>query len=816
MEAIVSGKLGTAALIENGRAEVIWMSGRTEHMSVSSAQNLYRNVDDAILLESCSRNSALDSLNLHWMKDRALLLCLAFLDIETPTDERSQIEVHLEKLLAEDRVAEYVKSVLYSQPLPLEEVLPPNDLISDTYLGQFLATIFEHQPSINQVREAWTSASCDLPTELREQFEKRLVGLGAFFRLTSRSKSEVSSLKFDCLEKLSDLPDFRSVVSAFIDPHLELCEIIEPASQQTELEYHPDANTQASRSYNSKTSHEKFEHVTSQLKIAASLFKSGEVNEAEKVIAWVTEEQIAAGDNEHAAMTLCSASELAKQSLNYGLQVAYAHRATKIAPLDSRSLGHLADAYYNTGEYRSAISFFEKSVKCGNDSSDIVYGLTGQARVLRKLHQPHDAFPLVQEALEHTDVDLPAWDLKAEILRDLGQYDEAIEAYDIASRKFPASSVPICGKAAACADAGYYKLALETYQQSIDFFPNHSVAYTGKGHLLARMGDLKNALPLLHKGIELAEDKHIALSALASAYRINGKYGRAIKILCDELQASIPTAVLFSQLIETAIQSGKYTEAARWLSEAIDTLGPSPSFAIQHAKLLSAQGQFQEALDYLETEIKLPSFRIEVATEKSCLLRRLSQFEKASLELEPFLNGIVTNPYLRAEATLLGLMPIPEKVVEDRAGNKDLVTVEDWEQDYAASVALIRLNKARDAWRITLDGKKRAPFRYVRRKFALLLAIARNALNRSGSVTNALKGSPTDASFIVKVIAYWKLDLKDQLNSVLTDARNQIKPKSPVFPYLDSVAQLVSVPSLSEAANDQAHDIESSLLLQIA
>lgn len=817
MEALISGELGAATLINGNVAEIIWVDGRNKRTSPINALSIYRDVGDVVSLKNCTKTQALESLRLHWMKERALVLVLILLDPTTPIHECKEIQHTLNDWMNNVDVAEYVKFVMYSRPLPYADLRLNEAIDSQSNIGGFLNVLFDSQADISLIRESWDTVSSNLTSDEKYAYEKRLISIGAFYRLVNATKMDIQNIKFECFTKLSDLQGYREIVVEFLDPLVVLDESSGNLGSQNVIDFTsaepfvdaPILNDAAITTH--KSSHEFYLHVKNRIKLAGSYFQAGDYTKANKTIEWLVNEQQSRGDTKFAAMTLCSASEMAKQAGMYDRQLEYSRRAHDLSPDDVRVYGHIGDAYLNLGDLANARGWFIRASRFGDDE----YGTCGLVRVLRKENRLQEAYKLISKVFENHEVGLDAWTQKAEILRGLARYDEAIEAYNQASKIFPDSNLPLCGMAAACVDAGYYRRALEIYDRAILYFQTESVPYTGKGHLLARLGDLKQALPYLTRGIELARDKSIGISALASALRMNGKPGKAIRILEDEKNKQPDSEVIWSGLIESAIQCGKYNEATLWMSEALKFLGKSPIFALQEAKILASKGDFNASLKKLDNLLsESPNF-VDGYVYKSQLLRRFGRTSEARQVILGLLGEFLTSYSLKAEAALLSLSDLPEDVVSNRVGTWEYATLEDWEYGYACSVALIEKNSPKGAWRISLDGKKRSPFRSQRRRFGLVLAVARDMLGRVGSIVNAVKGFSGPEASLMKAIAFWKLGLNERLERLLKEMQILSNGVSNVS-VVEELVNMVSSKYDHEIDSQRAADYESRILLQAA
>lgn len=811
MEAIISGELGTATLIDGGVAEVLWMDGRKRKISSSEAYSINRNALDIVYLNSCTKSQALALLKSHWMKDRALIFILTLLDANTPPKDRIEIQKTLDEWMSDDGVATYLKHVMYSRPLPSSDIAPIDEINIKSSIGKMLKALLEDQSQIQHIRESWEEIAKKLSVENQKEYEKRLIAMGAYFRLVSPSRKDLIRLKFECFENCSDLENYRETINAIIDPFIESESLVSGnIDSQVVAIYEPERD-EVAISKPIKVTQKHLDHVQECIEKAKGMFREGKINQAQQTISWLVNEQLSRGDSEYAARTLCSASEMAKHKDLFNLQLDYAHQAHEISPNDARVLGHIGDACINLEQYENASKWFSKA----SEEGDKGYGLTGLVRVLRKQNHLNEAYKLILEVLEIEGDELEPLMHKAEILRGLEKYEEAIETYQRLHDKYPYNEIILCGLAATYADAEMYKLSLNFYDQSISIFQDHSVAYTAKGHLLARLGKLREALFYLYRGINLAKDKTIAVNALASALRINGKVGKSIKILEKQSYETPNSEETWIGLIRGAIQCGKYTDARKWLDDAVKHIGSTSALSFQKANYLAEIGDNKDALKVLNILIDEHPHYIEASIEKTRLLRRLNRTKDAEYEIGILLNNFPRNQNIEKEAIILGLANIPDEMGCNRLSNRDYATYEDWDYSHACSVGLLKKEDAKNAWFISLDGKKRSPFRYLRRRFGFVLAIVRDFLGRTGSVISALKGYKGPEAILIRAIVYWKLGVHRQLDRVLTEIHrikgNDSQNNSNVAELFD----LLSLPYNPILHDQRVSDFENRLMIQV-
>jgi len=115
---------------------------------------------------------------------------------------------------------------------------------------------------------------------------------------------------------------------------------------------------------------------------------------------------------------------------------------------------------------------------------------TQKALTLHKTGKLNEALELYQSCIDIGN-DIADYCGKAEVLRDMGKYEDALIQYDFTIQKFPNEPAPFNAKAEILRDMGKHEEALDQYDKSILKFPNEPVAYNRKADVLRDIGNLK-------------------------------------------------------------------------------------------------------------------------------------------------------------------------------------------------------------------------------------------------------------------------------------------------------------------------------------
>ena len=125
-----------------------------------------------------------------------------------------------------------------------------------------------------------------------------------------------------------------------------------------------------------------------------------------------------------------------------------------------------------------------------------------RAETLRDLGRYDEALAAFEETKRCFPHDEVAPTAYAETLRDLGRYDEALAAFEETKRRFPHDEVAPTAYAETLRDLGRYDEALAAFEETKRRFPHDELTARSYGHLLAERGRYAEAEALLAASAE--------------------------------------------------------------------------------------------------------------------------------------------------------------------------------------------------------------------------------------------------------------------------------------------------------------------------
>lgn len=139
---------------------------------------------------------------------------------------------------------------------------------------------------------------------------------------------------------------------------------------------------------------------------------------------------------------------------------------------------------------------------------------------LIELGQYKEAIEAYDQALKINPEDAMAWRDKGIALSKITLYKEALEAYDQALKLDPEDVDAWNNKGIALANLGKYEKAIEAYDQAIKINPEDAMAWYNKGVTLSKLGQTEKAIEAYDQAITINPEFNDAITRLNGAMRL--------------------------------------------------------------------------------------------------------------------------------------------------------------------------------------------------------------------------------------------------------------------------------------------------------
>ena len=160
--------------------------------------------------------------------------------------------------------------------------------------------------------------------------------------------------------------------------------------------------------------------------------------------------------------------------------------------------------------------------------------LSGKADVLRTMGRYEDAVEVYASAVERFPFEPAAFNGYAETVRDIGDISGALRIYEVAVNKFPQDVRVRSGQAKTLQVAGRYADALQAFDKNVRDFPYDLFGLTGRANLLRLLGRYNDAVEAYEAIIVRRPDYAAARNGKAAVLILLGKLDLADAMLPRE------------------------------------------------------------------------------------------------------------------------------------------------------------------------------------------------------------------------------------------------------------------------------------------
>jgi len=219
--------------------------------------------------------------------------------------------------------------------------------------------------------------------------------------------------------------------------------------------------------------------------------------------------------------------------------------------------------------------------------------------------------------------------LKAEVLRDLGRFVDALAAYDLAIEQFPDGAFAQVRRASLLRDLGRFDEALETYDSAIEQFPDDAFAQSGRAEVLRDLGRFDDALTAYDRAIDRFPDGAFAQVRRASLLRDLGRFDEALETYDSAIEQFPDDAFAQSGRAEVLRDLGRFDEALAAYDRAIERFPGDRVVRNQRAEVLRDLGRFDDALAAYDGAIERFTDDTYAQNGRAEVLRDLGRFDDA-------------------------------------------------------------------------------------------------------------------------------------------------------------------------------------------
>jgi tetratricopeptide (TPR) repeat protein len=363
-----------------------------------------------------------------------------------------------------------------------------------------------------------------------------------------------------------------------------------------------------------------------------ALYRNGQSEEAVKYLNRAIEEGDESPD------TYRYLGEHSYKSENYEEAERLLGKALEISPDDQTVCRLLAWTLEARGKYEEAASIFRKyahslmlfdefdeALEALNHSlqvkQDDFKTLSLKADILLEKSQYEDALEILKSLLGKDPDD--AWAVLGAIgatLYEMGRYEEALEELDRALASASEDERPMAArssalvKGAALQALGRHKEALDEFDKALEASTDDVFILGSKSLSLNALGNREEALYLLDKALSMSPDDLFTLTLKEQVLTDLGRDEEALDILLHITEAHPSLGWPLIKLSDALIDFERYDEALEAIDKALE-VSPDDAYALgTRGQILYAQDKTQEAVELLkraaELDPQLPWVRV--------------------------------------------------------------------------------------------------------------------------------------------------------------------------------------------------------------
>jgi tetratricopeptide (TPR) repeat protein len=715
VKALISGQAGVAILLEGSAVYSIDIDStddlvRREHADI---RLLVGEAQDAYWLRGKTQDEVVAELGVAWRRDRSLQLFLMALDPEEDDEFRAEAAECLDDLLSGERDREQLASVMYSSPLPnpeaAEEALAfgrPGGPVA-----KFLRRLIDAQPAIKRWCAAWDAVPvvfCGGPEEKR-LLRLRAVRAGAFrVFVEEQGRGDAGLLRLFITDEFKGNTHGRKVLQAWAASFRKRITNAEFSAEPPEdLIESGGLRKVRRRKKLEQPIHRVFTGVNVQKDEIKRLLQEGKRDTALRYTRELIDWQRTNSESEHISKSLCDLAQHCKMLGDYSLHLELSRWAVKEKPDDSWAYAQMGDAYRLIGDYEASVEAYELSGRYGDER----VAMCG----------------------------------RAEILKDHGQVEEALEVFEACVARFPDEPVARCGRAAALASVGRFVEAEKAYREVIDEFPDNVVAETGLAHVLGEMGRYDEAMKLFDVLIHTRPHEDVPHCARAELLRDTGRLEEALQAFQAVIKRMPLSTYAHNGRARVLKDMGRLDDALVAYTEVISKFERHPFAHFGRADTLKKLGRLDDS-----------------AGAYRALLARMPRNSMAK-------NGL---------ASVLAAQGLFEEAL-NQLPDVAPAAYGEWMGYHLRGVIYLAQGRVQETVSHLETGLKTLPWLTLRHSFHTSLATAkvrqRAFESAAALVTGIPKGSLWAAAKLIEVHAYGMLDQGDRVNA----AYQQLKAGCP-------------------------------------
>ncbi|MHB8843998.1 MAG: tetratricopeptide repeat protein [Nitrospirota bacterium] len=176
------------------------------------------------------------------------------------------------------------------------------------------------------------------------------------------------------------------------------------------------------------------------------------------------------------------------------------NKSIELNPQETTVYSNRGIAYARMGNAQQAISDYNKAIELNPRNAD---AYNNRGKVYAKSGVTHEAFKDLNKAIELNPQYATAYYNRGTIYAGLGNNQEAISDFNRAIELYPRYASAYCNRGYVYDELGDTQQAIKDYDKAIELNPRDTIPYNNRGQVYAKLGNTNKAMDDYNKAIEL-------------------------------------------------------------------------------------------------------------------------------------------------------------------------------------------------------------------------------------------------------------------------------------------------------------------------
>ncbi len=261
------------------------------------------------------------------------------------------------------------------------------------------------------------------------------------------------------------------------------------------------------------------------------------------------------------------------------------------------------------------------ALECNPDHHEALERLSINLEVTRKYEE---AIPLLLRILDHNAYSFLAWSNLGHAYTYVGQYQQAVDAFEYAFLSNPSFEEAYRDCADLCLQLRQYQQALDMYKESMDRFGPDADLYFHMGQCYQALNQPSSARTLFQEALRLDPLDDEIHYQIGLSWALERRFNNSIRFFKQAIQLESKKEEYYEALGEAHLELGQLEEAEANYRLAIQQAESNPELWLNLALLFLDQGLYEDGISVLEESMDYTN-GVELAYCKVALLLRLGR-----------------------------------------------------------------------------------------------------------------------------------------------------------------------------------------------